>query len=306
MKKIALIVFAFILVLSCDNEPLDPDLTSDGEDAGTENSDLTLSSYQLDTQISLEFFGAPIETTTNSSFNITNNAINSGTNAVSINESPSETENLVITRNSSNQITSNTSVNTQGTTTNETLITYTNGIISQISYNYYGEDAENYIYNFTYNGNTITRTNGDTSISTVFTVDSSDRIVKKESFDGGFSIQTETIAYTTTGNISSSTTTGEIENNTIYQFDDNTNPLKVVFEDNYLLQFLEDDYSDEIGPQIAQFLSTNNWNGVSFNGTSFNFELDYNTSGRITSRDIAYNFGEELSFEFNERFNYVN
>ncbi|MGJ8550987.1 hypothetical protein [Winogradskyella wichelsiae] len=306
MKKIALIVFAFILVLSCDNEPLDPDLTSDGEDAGTENSDLTLSSYQLDTQISLEFFGAPIETTTNSSFNITNNAISSGTNAVSINESPSETENLVITRNSSNQITSNTSVNTQGTTTNETLITYTNGIISQISYNYYGEDAENYIYNFTYNGNTITRTNGDTSISTVFTVDSSDRIVKKESFDGGFSIQTETIAYTTTGNISSSTTTGEIENNTIYQFDDNTNPLKVVFEDNYLLQFLEDDYSDEIGPQIAQFLSTNNWNGVSFNGTSFNFELDYNTSGRITSRDIAYNFGEELSFEFNERFNYVN
>jgi hypothetical protein len=89
-------------------------------------------------------------------------------------------------------------------------------------------------------------------------------------------------------------------------FDDKTNPLKVVFEDSYLLNFLSDDYSDEIGGQVAQFLSTNNWNSATFNGEAFNFDLEYNTAGRIMSRDIAYDFGSELTFDIDERFNYVN
>jgi hypothetical protein len=152
----------------------------------------------------------------------------------------------------------------------------------------------------------ITRTEEGSNISTVFTLDGLERIIKKESFDGTFSIQTELVTYNEVGNISSSTTIGEVESNVTYLFDNNTNPLKVVFEESYLLNFLSDDYSDEIGGQIAQFLSINNWNGATFGGQAFNFDLEYNTVGRITSRDIAYDFGPDLMFEFNERFNYVN
>lgn len=308
MKKLALILLTLTLVTSCNTEPLDPAYTQGGggQGGGSESADLALSVYKLDTQVSLVFFGVPIETITKSALNINNNKTISATHALSANGSPFENENQVITRNSSGQIISDISVNTNGVTTNEYDITYTNGVISKITYNYYDDDADDYIYNFTYDGNAITRTEVGSTISTVFTVDGSDRVIKKESFDGDFSIQTETIAYNVIGNITSSTTTGETESNTIYQFDQNPNPLKVVSEDNYILSFLKDDYSDEIGGQIAQFLSTNNWKGATFNGTAFNFTLEYNSGGRIKSRDIAYNFGPELSFEFNERFNYVN
>ena len=133
-----------------------------------------------------------------------------------------------------------------------------------------------------------------------------DRIIKKESFDDTFSIQVETLTYNGAGNINSSITTGETESNVTYNFDDNTNPLQVVYNDNYLLNFLADDYSDEVGALIAQFHSTNNWNGASFDGEAFTFDLEYNSMGRITSRDIIYDFGLEFMVEINERFSYVN
>ena len=311
MKKLALLLlFTLTLITSCDNEPLDSAYTgaggNNGGGDGSESADLTMSLYELDTQVSFDFFGVPIETITKSDLNISNNKIASGTNALSANGSPFENEELIITRNGSGQIISDISVNTTGVTTNETIITYTNGVVSNITYDYFEDDEDDYNYNFTYDGNTITRTEVGSTISTVFTVDGSDRVIKKESFDGDFSIQTETVSYDAIGNITSSTTSGETQSNTTYQFDNNTNPLKVIFEDNYLLTFLKDDYSDEIGGQIAQFLSTNNWNGATFDGTTFIFDLTYNSVGRIETRDIAYNFGPELSFEFNERFNYAN
>ena len=304
--------------MACENEPLDPDFTEQGsggdgmdgnddDDDGTESSDLTLSVYELDSQINLVFFGIPIETLNNSEITIVNNKIVSSTNAISANGSPFETENQTITRNGSGQIVSDVSVNSDGVTTNETLITYTNGRVSQISYEVYtDEDDDDYIYNFGYDGNNITRTEIGSNISTVFTLDGFNRLITKESFDGTFSIQTESVTYTGAGNIDSSATTGETENNATYLFDDNPNPLKLVFEDNYLLTFLTDDYSDEIGGQIAQFFSTNNWRGATFNGETFNFYLDYNSGERLISRYIAYHFGPDLSFEFNERFNYLN
>ncbi|GGW72112.1 hypothetical protein DFQ11_10116 [Winogradskyella epiphytica] len=304
MKKIIYLLFSLALVTSCDNEPLDPDLMNGG--GASENPDLGLYMYELDTKINFSFFGTPFETVTNSDLMITNNKFVSSSNAVSTNGSPFITENQTLTRNSSGKITSDVSVNASGTTTNETLITYTNGRISQISYNYYGDDEDDFIYNFAYEGNTITRTEQGSTISTIFTTDGSNRIIKKESFDDGNLILKETIAYNAIGNITSSTTTGETNNNVIYQFDNQTNPLKVVYEDNYLLRFLADDYSDEIGTLIAQFLSTNNWTSATFNGDAFNFDLEYNSAGRIQSRKIAYNLGPELSFEFNERFNYIN
>ncbi|WP_411893616.1 hypothetical protein [Winogradskyella sp. A2] len=310
MKKLLLLLFASILIVSCENEPIDGDLTGDtnngGTTGGSESDDLSLLLYELDTQISFDFFGVPIESVTNSDINVINDRIVSGVNAFSVSGSPFETENQTITRNSSGQIISDISINSEGVTTNETIISYTNGMISQITYDYYEDDIDDYTYNFTYEGNTIIRTEVGSAISTVFTLDGFERVIRKESFDGSTSIQNESLVYSGVGNINSSVTTGEIESDTTYQFDDNENPLKAIYEDNYLLRFLTDDYTDEIGPQIAQFLSSNNWSSATFSGESFTFELQYNTVGRIINRDITYDFGAELAFEFNERFTYVN
>lgn len=311
MKKILLLLCAFTLVTACENEPLDSDLAGGpsnggGNNGGSNSADLTLSMYELDTDTSIYFFGLPIRTITNSDLNISDNKIVSSTTVFEFEGAPNETENQTFTRNAQGQITSNVSVNSNGTTTNEYIITYTNGQISQITYDYFEDDFEDYVYNFTYDGNLITRTVEGSSISTVFTIDGFDRVIKKESFDGTTSIQVETITYNGLGNINNSVGTGELDSNYTYAFDDNTNPLQVVYNDNYLLNFLSDDYSDEIGPIIAQFHSTNNWNGATFNGDTFTFDLAYNTAGRITSRDIAYDFGADLMIEINERFNYVN
>ncbi|GAA4240802.1 MULTISPECIES: hypothetical protein [Winogradskyella] len=312
MKKLILLLLTLTVITACDVEPLDPAYTQGsgsnggGGNNGSESGDLTLSLYELDTELSFDFFGTPVQTNTKSDFSISNNKIASAINQVSLSGSPFVTENQQITRNGSGQIISDISVNSAGVTTNEYIITYTNGVVSNITYDYYEDDFDDYNYNFTYDGNTITRTKVGSTISTVFTVDSSDRVIKKESFDGDVSIQTETISYNTAGNITSSTTTGETQSNTTYQFDNNINPLKVVYEDNYLLSFLRDEYSDEIGPQIAQFLSTNNWNAATFNGESATFDLEYNSAGRITKRDMDFNSSPELSATINERFTYVN
>ena len=312
MKKLILVLLTLTFFTACDNEPIDSDLLNQDQgggsddDGGSDSSDLTLSLYELDTKVNISFFGFPLETITNSDLNITENKINSSTTAASANNSPFMTENQIITRNGSGQITSDISVNSEGVTTNEYIISYTNGNISQITYDYFEDDEDDYIYNFTYNGNTINRTEVGSSISTIFTLDGSNRVIKKETFDGEFSIQVENVTYSASGNITSSTTTGETESTVTYEFDTNVNPLKIVFGDNYTLGFLTDDYSDEIGPIIAQFHSTNNWNGATFNGDAFDFNLQYNSVGRITQREMIYNYGEDLSFEVRERFTYVN
>ena len=314
MKKLLLILLTLTLITACENEPLESDLSGqdngnggdNGGDDGSESGDLTLALYELDTDITFSFFGLPIQTITNSDINISNDKIQTSSIDVSVNGSPFETENQTYTRNGSGQITSDISVNSQGETTNEYIITYTNGVISQITYDYFEDDLDDYTYNFTYDGNLITRTEVGSSISTIFTIDGFDRVIKKESFDDTFSIQVETLTYDGVGNVNSSVTTGETESNVSYIFDDNTNPLKIVYNDNYLLNFLADDYSDEIGPSVAQFHSTNNWNGVTFDGDTFMFDLDYNTMGRLISRDIVYDFGSEFMVEINERFTYVN
>jgi hypothetical protein len=316
MKKILLIFCAFTLVTACENEPLDPDFTggnNNGGGNGSESGDLTLATYQLDTDVNLSLFGLPIQTSTNSTFNITNNLITSGTNAISVSGSPFVPEELAITHNDSDQVVSIISTGSGNITTNETIVTYTNGNISQISYDYYEGDADDYIYNFTYENNVITRTQVGSSITTEFTLDGFDRVIKKESFDDGVSIQIETVTYNGLGNINNSIATGELERNSSFGFDSNTNPLQIVYNSEYLLSFLNDEYSDEIGPNIAQFHSTNNWNSYIINGESFDFDLEYNSSGRINTREISFSASDSqngvsgsVSVAISEVFNYVN
>jgi len=316
MKRLVFILFTLVtlalITTACDNEPIDSGLIGGiGDDDGgggddSDSGDLTMSVYELDTDLTISFFGIPLRTITNSDINILNDVIVNSTVSLQVEGAPAETENQSYTRNGEGQITNNVSINSGGVTTNEYVITYADGRISQITYDYFEGDEDDYVYNFTYEDNVITRTEEGTGITTEFTLDGFDRIIKKESFDSGTSIQTETITYNGSGNINSSVGTGELSSDVTYNFDSNTNPLQVIYGDNYLLNFLSDEYEDEIGPLIAQFHSTNNWNGATFNGDAFTFDLEYNAVGRISSREINYDFGAEFMVKINERFNYVN
>jgi hypothetical protein len=313
MKKICLLFIGLVSFLACDNEPLDtsiiienPTPTPPDTNPGTDSDDLTLVLYELDTDLFISFFGIPLQTVTNTDLNIENDKIISGTNAISVEGSPFVTENQVITRNEMGQVISDVSVNASGVVTNEYIITYENNLISTITYNYFEDDTDDFSYSYTYEGNTITRQEEGTNISTVFTLDNSGRIIQKESFDGEFSVQNEIVSYDADGNIAESTISGEFTQTSSFTFDSNPNPLKIIYDDNYLLNFLADEYSDEIGQPIAQFNSTNNWTGATFNGESFSFDLTYNSVGRIESRNIAFNLGEDFSVSIDERFTYDN
>ncbi|WP_034061437.1 hypothetical protein [Lacinutrix jangbogonensis] len=321
MKKALLILFTIALFTGCENEPIDSSLTvitnpsnptnpTNPTNPGSESSDLTLSLYELDTDISFSLFGTPIQTVTNSDINITNNVITSSNIELSVQGSTPVLENQTITRNGSGQVISDVSTTLSGAVTNEYFITYTSGNITEITYNYYDQEDpsfdENYTYNFTYSGNTITRTKVGSSIETLFSLNTSNKLVKKESFDNSVSILAEELTYNSDGNISNSITTGESEGEQSYNYDALENPLKTVYDEHYLLNFLSDEYEDEIGSVIAHFHASKNWTGVTINGDTFNFTLNYNTVNRISSRDIAYNFEGALSFIINERFNYVN
>lgn len=314
MKRLAFILLSIVLFTACDNESIDPAIDLEnptpnpdpnpGE--GSESDDLALLLYELDTEINISFFGIPLQTITNSDLNVEDDKLVSGTNALSVEGSPFVVETQVITRNQNGQVINDKSVNMSNVTTNEYVITYSNGNIESITYDYFEDDIDDYFYTFTYNGNSIIRTDEGTTITTVFTLDSTGRVIQKETFDDGFSIQNEVVSYGPTGNIESSQISGELNQNVTYSFDDNINPLKVVYSDNYLLNFVGDVYEDEIGAPIAQFHSTNNWNGASYDGESFTFNLSYNSVGRIETRDIIINLGVEFSTEINERFTYMN
>lgn len=328
MKKLIILLLSLgLMTTSCENEPVDGALIGETGDnngggnddgggnnngggnddgGGSQSPDLELDSYELDVDLNISFFGIPINTVTNSDINISNDIITSSTVDLTTNGVPSETENQTYTRNNAGQIVSNVSVTTSGITTNEYIISYQNGNISQITYDYFEDDIDDYTYNFTYSDNIITREVVGSTISSVFTLDNTGRVIKKESFDDGFPIQTETVTYNIDGNIANSLTSGEISNNVTYTFDNKVNPLQIVYGDNYLLNFLADEYGDEIGPAIAQYHCTNNWTGANFNGDNFMFDITYNSQNRISTRDINFNLGAEFSVSMNEVFNYVN
>jgi len=316
MKKVFLLLISLSLFTACENEPLDSGFfetnpiggggSDGGSSGGSESGDLTLSLYELDTDVTFSLFGTPFQTITRSDLNISNNIITTSSIEVSVPPTPAQTETQTYTRNNQGQIISDISVNSAGVTTNEYVITYTDGKISQITYDYFEDNDDDFIYNFTYNGNTATRTEVGSNISTVFTTDANNRLIKKESFDGTTSIQVETITYNADGNCSTSVRTGETSSNSTYVYDTNNSPLKVVYDEQYFLSFFGDEYEHEIGSFLAHFHASKNWNGVNIDGTAYNFNLQYNSANRISSRTISYNYGSDLSFEFSEVFTYVN
>ncbi len=308
MKKIVVLLVSLGLFSACQNEPLegftfDPETgTDNGTDPGTENSDLQLSNYTFDVDTEVPFLG-PLTINTDFTFNTNNKVSNLDVETVAFGFPVVASGTL--TRDASGKIT--TVKNFEGATQiNQTDISYTSdNNISQISFDDFQDDTEDYTYSFTSTGNTITKTEVGNPIETLYTTDASGRLIEKSSYENGISIQQEFLTYDANGNCISVISSGENDNNTTYGFDTFTNPLKNGFSDQYWLTILDDDYDAEAGPAIVQFHSTNNWNSVTADGSTVTFMMNYNSANRITSRSGTFSLdGVDLVQE--ETFNYTN
>lgn len=276
MKKLLLILLSITLFTACDVEPLDGDVLNNGNENNTNEEPLALNGYSFDVNSTVPFFGTII---INSDFYFnSNNKVSTSTVAFTF-FGQSSTENIVFTRDNSNRITGYTSM-TSGVLTNETTITYT--------------------------GNMITRTEIGSTISTVFTLNGSNQLIRKESFDGTISIKTEVLDYDGLGNCITSVITGEDATSSTFTFDTYASPLKLAFGDQYKLAFLNDDYSDQVGSSMAQFASPNNWLGITTPEGTVNFTVQYDADNRITNRSGSYDLGDGVLIQQSETFSFVN
>lgn len=318
MKKLIVLLLTFGLVTtSCENEPLDPILTGDdGSNNGGGNNDgggnngggnnnndiLALASYSFDTNTNVPFFG---EFIVNIDYTFNSDNLIGGI----ITNSPVFGQDIVtnteITRNSNNKITE-TNTFYLGQLSDVTTITYNgSGQITQITYNDIESNDEDYEYNFSYSGNVVTKTEVGSEIITEYTYNNSDRLIKKESFINGNSIQLEVLEYDNNGNVISSIMTGDINTMSTYNYDSFENPLVEPFQARDYLSSLGDEYDDQAGNDIAQFGGANNWIGITTDNETFNFNVTYDNSNRILSRNG--NFGDsDVTITQEEVFNYVN
>lgn len=306
MKKLILILLSITFFTSCDIEPIDSAVVNNGNNnnnnGNNNNSPLALSGYSFDVNSTVPLFGNLV-VNTDFSFNANNHVSNSMVASTFFGQTA--TENVVFTRNSSNKITGYKSTSA-GVFTNETTVTYSGNNISKIVYNYVADDEDDYTYNFTYSGNTIKRTVVGSTISTVFTLNTNNQLIKKESFEGTTSIKTEILDYDGLGNCIASIITGEDATSSTFIFDTKSSPLKNAFSDQYMLSFLNDDYEDEVGSSMAQFASPNNWKGITTPEGTVNFTLQYDSSNRITSRNANYDLGDGVLIQQSETFQFVN
>ncbi|MEL0645333.1 hypothetical protein V6251_13145 [Olleya sp. Ti.3.14] len=307
MKKIIILLVTLGFITSCQNEPLegfaaDDTITGDPDPTeGTGSDDLQLSSYTWDVDTEVPFLG-PITINTDFTFNDNNKVSDLDVETVAFGFPIVASGTL--TRDASGKII--TVKNFEGSTQiNQTNISYSSDNISQIAYDDFEDDTEDYTYNFTTSGNTITKTQAGNPVETQYKKDASGRLIEKISFEDGFSIQQEILTYNANGNCISVISSGENDNNTTYGYDNFTNPLKAGFSDQYWLSILDDDYTEEAGPIIVQFHSTNNWNSVTAEGNTVTFMMTYNTSNRITSRTGVFSL-DGISLVQEENFNYTN
>lgn len=308
MKNLLVLLVSLSLFTACQNEPLEgftfePNSGTDpGTDPGTESSDLQLSSYTFDLDTEVPFLG-PIIINSDFIFN-TNNKV-STLNVETVAFGFPIVANGTLTRDSSGKITM--VKNFEGTTQiNQTDISYSsNNNISQIIFDDFLDDTEDYTYNFTTSGNTITKTEAGNPIETQYKSDASGRLIEKSSYENGISIQQEFLTYDANGNCTSVISSGENDNNTTYGYDNFTNPLKEGFSDQYWLTILDDEYDAEAGPALVQFHSTNNWNSVSADGSTVTFMMSYNSANRITSRNGTFSL-DGINLVQEETFNYAN
>lgn len=304
MKRLCLLFISISLFTACEGDSLNSPVVnnSDNGNSNMSNEPLALSNYNLNVNSIVPVFGT-VDVNNDYSFNSSNHVISSAITSTFFGES--NTEIVTYQRDNSNRITSLTSTNA-GVVTNETIISYNDNTISKIIYNVIENDEDDYTYNFTYAGNMITRTELGSNISTVFTLDSSNNLIRKESFIGAQSIKTEVLDYDGLGNCITSIITGEDATSSNFSFDTNESPLWDAFSDQIMLSFLNDEYSDEAGIFMAQFASPNNWISITKPQDTISFIVEYDTDNRIISRDGNYDLGNGVAIQLSETFSYVN
>tara|TARA_Y100000815_G_scaffold246167_1_gene245547 strand:- start:97 stop:1026 length:930 start_codon:yes stop_codon:yes gene_type:complete len=309
MKKILFILLSLTLITSCDNEPIDPELTGEtggnnggGNNGNTSEEFLALSSYSYNTNTNVPFFGeivVDIDYTFNSD-NLLDGFIT---------DSPVFGQEIItnttVTRDANNNIIE-TNTYYQGSLSDVTTITYNgSGQITQIAYNDIESDDEDYEFNYTYSGSEITKTEVGSDIVTVYTFNGNGRLVKKESFINNSSIQLEILNYDSNGNVVSSVMSGEINTTSSYIYDSNDNPLLEPFQARDQYSIIGDYYDDQAGNSIAHFSGSNNWTGVISDSSEYNFTITYDNDNRILTRNGS--FGDaEVQISQDEIFTYVN
>ncbi|EDP97470.1 hypothetical protein U8527_03915 [Kordia algicida OT-1] len=325
MKKTLLItsVLLAFFCFSCDDEPLDSNIAIEnptsgggnngggnngggngggnngGGNNGGGNSGTTLSTYTYDVSTNAPIFG---EIITDTDFNIQQGLVVSQNIDLTI--FGTMTSSLsTYTRDGNGRIISiqDNANNGQNTTT----ITYTGDNITQIEYDFSADDTDDYVYTFTYSGNTVTKTVEGTNSTAVFTFDSNSRLTRLESFENGTSTQVETLTYAADGNCTQTSVeaNGSTTTNT-YTYDSFTNPLKAVFADTYLISVFNGDPEDEVGAIIANFHSSNNWIGGNTSEGSYNFNPMYDTNNNILSKGGNYDLGDGVTVTQSEVYQY--
>lgn len=317
MKKTLLIISVLLtfMCFSCDDEPIDsnialenptitppPDPTDPTDPTDPMNPTTSaLSAYTYDVNTNAPIFG---EIITNTDFIIQNGIVTNATIELTI---------FGITENSLSTYTRNSNGdiiliqdNSSGSGQNTTTITYDGSNISQIEYDFSQDDVDDYIYNFTYSGNTINKTTQGATETATFTFDASNsRLISIEYFDNGVSTQTETLSYSTSGNCTQSTVTAGGTTRTVtYNYDTFTNPLQTVFQDVYILSILNGDHEDEISGVIANFHGANNWIGGESPEGMFDFNPIYDAANKITSKSGNYNLGDGVVITQSEVYQY--
>lgn len=302
MKKVNFIVVALLMLTACNIEPIDSGLSGEGNGNGNGNGNgggsnaFDMSTYAFNTDSTLPIFGQII---VNSDFNINADNVVSSLDVATTFFGSTINETATIARNSSGQITSVTS------SENVTTVTYNSGNITQIAYDDLMDDSEDYVFSFTHSGNVITRTSDQNSVQVTYVFDGATNLVSKTTQDGGSTTFAESLSYSN-GNCTLSVVTGSENLSTNYGYDTNTNPLKSVFNDQFLLTILDSEDEESVASVIVQFHSSNNWSNITSDGTTVNFTIQLDSDNRITSRGGNYDLGDGVVINQNETFSYSN
>jgi hypothetical protein len=191
-----------------------------------------------------------------------------------------------------------------GSVTNRTTFTYTGDNITQIAFEDFEDPSENYTYTFTYTGNTVLRTNVAAAETMLYTFNSNSQLISMESFSGTTSTQLEVLTYDTNGNCVNSTLSGDTNVSNSFLYDNFTNPLKPVFNDQFLLAIFDNDNNSEIGTYLATFFSTNNWITLDSSDGVVDLNPMYNANNDITSRNGNIDLGDGVVIQQTEAFQY--
>ncbi|MEM6722069.1 MAG: hypothetical protein AAF611_22260 [Bacteroidota bacterium] len=199
-----------------------------------------------------------------------------------------------------------------GTLVNRTTVIYNLDKINDIIYEDLEDPSENFTFTFTHLNNVVTRVKEGTIFSTKFTFDeTTSKLITRETMENGTVVKTENSSYDSNGNLISVLITGQDANTYTYQYDSNTNPLRMSLNDLYVYSILNDEYDDQYEHWQAMIYSQNNVTGVITQQGSSILSVQYDASNRITSRNgniytSVPTVSSDGAITIDETFQYIN